>query len=77
MFSRPVAVFPDPSHSRGEERFKAIGRSDAGRHIFVVFTLRTRDGNPFIRPIGARYMHRKEIDHYEKEAAEAQNRSWG
>ncbi len=74
MFRRPIAVFPDPTHSRQEERFKAIGKGDDGRSIFVVFTLRTRKGQTFIRPISARYMHKKEIDHYEKEAAAVQDR---
>jgi uncharacterized protein len=69
MFQRPVAVFPDPFHSRHEERFKAIGKSAAGRSIFVVFTLRSRNRKIFIRPISARYMHRKEVEHYEKEKA--------
>jgi len=27
LFLRPIAVLPDPTHSRGEERFKAIGKS--------------------------------------------------
>jgi hypothetical protein len=40
MFRQPLAVFPDPAHSHHEERFKAIGKSDASRHIFVVFSLR-------------------------------------
>jgi len=74
MFRRPIAVFPDPSHSRQEERFKAIGTSDDERSIFVAFTLRTRRALTFIRPISARYMHKKEIDHYEKEAAAVQKR---
>ena len=26
MFRGPIAVFPDPFHSRQEERFKAIGQ---------------------------------------------------
>jgi uncharacterized protein len=74
MLRRPVAVFPDPAHSRREERFKAIGKSDDARNILVVFTLRTLRGQTFIRPISARYMHRKEIDYYEKEATRSQNR---
>ena len=74
MFQRPVAVFPDPAHSRREERFKAIGKSDDGRSIFVVFTLRIHYGQTFIRPVSARYMHKKEIDYYEKEATRSQNR---
>jgi uncharacterized DUF497 family protein len=69
LFHRPIAVLPDPLHSKSEERFKAIGKTDKGRGIFVVFTLRTRRGKTIIRPISARYMHRKEMDHYEKETA--------
>jgi uncharacterized DUF497 family protein len=72
MFHHPIAVFP--AHSRGEHRFKAIGRSDEGRHILIVFTLRTHRGETFIRPISARYMHKREIDYYEEEAARAQKR---
>jgi predicted DNA binding CopG/RHH family protein/uncharacterized DUF497 family protein len=44
LFDRPIAVLPDPLHSKSEERFKAIGKTDIGRGIFVVFTLRTRRG---------------------------------
>jgi uncharacterized DUF497 family protein len=54
-------------HSLAEERLKAIGRSHSGRSIFLVFTLRERDGKTYIRPISARYMHRREVETYEKE----------
>ncbi len=74
MFRSPIAVLPDPLHSKSEERFNAIGKSDAGRWIFVVFTLRTRRGKRFVRPISARYMHKKEVEHYEKETATLQKR---
>ncbi len=74
IFSRPVAVFPDAGHSASEERFKAIGRSDEGRHILIVFTVRVRSGISLIRPISARCMHRKEVEHYEKEAAKIAQR---
>jgi uncharacterized protein len=74
MFFGPVAVFPDPARSRREERLKAIGKSDDGRSIFIVFTLRTHQGQTLIRPISTRYMHRKEIKYYEKEVARTQNR---
>ena len=73
-FSRPIAVLPDPAHSRAEERFKAIGTTGHGRHVLIAFTFRRRSGALFIRPISARYMHRREIDHYEKEIAKTQNR---
>ena len=74
LFLRPIAVLPDPTHSRGEERFKAIGKSARGRHILIVFTLRRQKGETLIRPISARHMHQKEVDYYEEEAARAQNR---
>ena len=61
-------------HFALEVRFKAIGRTEAGRAVLIVFTLRMRGGETMIRPISARYMRRKEIDYYEKEAAEAANR---
>jgi hypothetical protein len=44
---------------------RAIGRSAAGRYLFVVFMLREIDGQTKLRPISARYMHQKEITHYE------------
>ncbi len=74
VFHGDIAVFPDPGHSLREERFKAIGRTRAGRYVFVVFTLRPRQGVRVIRPLSARYMHRKEVEHYEKEAARAGER---
>ena len=61
-------VAPDHKHSLGEERFLAVGRTATGRPLFVVFALRARDGRIYIRPISARYMHRKEIENYEKKS---------
>jgi uncharacterized protein len=74
LFSKPITVLPDPEHSRTEERFKAIGTTRGGRYVFLTFTVRQRGDVVLVRPISARYMHRKEIEHYEKEAAKAQNR---
>lgn len=71
VFRNPIATFPDPAHSQHEERFKAIGLTREGRHIFLVFTLRERRGETLVRPISARYMHGKEVEHYEKETAQA------
>ncbi|MBC7284485.1 BrnT family toxin [Hoeflea sp.] len=67
LFEDGLAVLPDIAHSATEERFKGIGRTRAGRHVFVVFTLRVIDGARLIRPISARYMHDKEVRHYEEE----------
>lgn len=74
VFHRPLRLLPDPAHSASEERFKAIGTSEQGRHIFVVFTLRRRDGDMLIRPISARYMHRREVKYYEETASKARER---
>ncbi len=75
MFSRPLSIFPSPDRFGSEERFKAIGTTARRRHLFVVFALRSRDGGEtLIRPISARYMHRKEVAHYEKETAKAAQR---
>jgi hypothetical protein len=67
LFVRPHGTRVDEQHSLVEGRLKAIGRTREGRFVFLVFTLRERDGKTYIRPISARYMHRKEIEHYEKE----------
>ena len=77
LFSKPVAVFPDPAHSQREERFKAIGSTKKGRHIFLVFALRKHGAETLIRPISARYMHRREVKHYEKETAQAGQQQGG
>jgi uncharacterized DUF497 family protein len=71
LFDGPVAVFPAPAHASEEERFLGIGKTDEGRSVFIVFTLRQRDEGILLRPISARYMHKKEIDYYEKEASQA------
>jgi uncharacterized DUF497 family protein len=60
-------ILPDQVHSLAETRSRAIGKTAAGRHIFLVFTIRDKQGKRYIRPISARYMHSKEVQHYEKE----------
>lgn len=70
----PLAIRPDPAHSRDEERFLAIGKTARGRSVFLVFTIRERRGARLIRPISARYMHRKEVEAYEKENPGLQDR---
>ncbi|MEA2875005.1 MAG: uncharacterized protein QOF14_201 [Hyphomicrobiales bacterium] len=67
FFRGRIAVHP-PSLGNKEERFIAVGSTAEGRNILVVFTLRTRNGKTLIRPISARYMHRREVAHYEKTA---------
>jgi uncharacterized DUF497 family protein len=60
-----VLIVPDEAPSESEERLRAIGRTAKGRSIFLVLTIRERDGKRLIRPITARYMHRKEVAGYE------------
>jgi uncharacterized DUF497 family protein len=67
LFIGRHAIGVDVEHSLVETRFKASGRTKAGRFVFLVFTLRQRDGGLYSRPISARYMHRKEIERYEQE----------
>jgi len=57
------AVMPDPHPE--EPRMRAIGKAIAGRYVFLVFMVRQFNDKLFLRPISARFMHQKEIDHYE------------
>lgn len=63
VFIGTPAVETDPFPE--EVRMRAIGKSATGRYVFVVFMLREIDGQMKLRPISARYMHEKEIAHYE------------
>jgi uncharacterized DUF497 family protein len=69
---RPLAIIPSAADSQEERRFCTVGQSGTGRRVFLVFTLRRKDDKhggdqQLIRPISARYMHKKEIGSYEKE----------
>jgi uncharacterized DUF497 family protein len=66
-FARPYTIRVDVEHSLAEERLRAMGKTNTGRYVFLVFTIRERNGERLIRPISARYMHGKEVDHYEGE----------
>lgn len=66
LFTKPVLIIDDPFDPTIETRYRAIGRSNSGRLIFVVFTLR----GDLIRPISARFMHAKEIERYETDNPE-------
>lgn len=66
FFNEPLLVLADPVHSRSEQRFHALGATDAGRRLHVTFTL--REGGSRIRVISARDMHRKERQRYEQES---------
>jgi uncharacterized DUF497 family protein len=56
FFNQPFVTSPDVGHSDYEARFYTLGKSDTGKHLFIVFTVR----NNLIRIISARDMNRKE-----------------
>lgn len=62
FFNRPLIVAGDDRHSQREVRLAALGRSDEGRRLMVVFTLR----NGLIRVISVRDQSRTERRTYEK-----------
>lgn len=66
FLSEPLLMLHDDQHSVVESRYHALGRTDAGRHLHVTFTL--RGSGRLIRVISARDMHRKERARYEQEA---------
>jgi uncharacterized DUF497 family protein len=74
LLSGSPRVAPDLKHSLDEDRYIAVGRNEHGRAMFVVFTFRERDGKRLIRPLNARYMHKKEIAGYEKKGSAVQER---
>ena len=59
---KPLIVSEDVGHSQREKRFRALGQTDMGRKLFLVFTIRSSN----IRIISARDMSRKERYAYEK-----------
>jgi uncharacterized DUF497 family protein len=69
LFTHSPRIAPDPRHSANEDRLIAVGRTNAGRPVFVAFTMRTKNKRRLIRSVTARYMHAQEIAAYEKESA--------
>ena len=66
FFNRPLVVTEDELHSREELRYFALGQTDAGRLLFVVYTLRGEK----VRVISARDMTRSERKDYEHARAQ-------
>ncbi len=60
FFNMPLVVASDRRHSERERRFYSLGRTDAGRHLFIAFTIR---GNR-VRVISARDTTRREREVY-------------
>jgi uncharacterized protein len=66
FFNRPVLIMPDLEHSQTEPRYALLGRTNDGRLLTEVFTLR----GTAIRVISARDMHRRERRFYEQASSE-------
>lgn len=56
FFNRPLIVADDEKHTKVEQRFYTLGKTDGGRKLFAVFTVR----DDLIRVISARTMSRRE-----------------
>jgi len=61
FFNQPLVAAPDQKHAGRESRFYALGQTDGGRLLFVVFTLR----GSLIRVISGRDMNRREKKEFE------------
>ena len=62
FFNLPLLLQTDPLHSQAEPRYFVLGQTNAGRYLFVAFTVR----NDKIRVISAREMSQKERASYEQ-----------
>jgi uncharacterized DUF497 family protein len=65
FLNRPVVVTTAGARSKTEPRQCAFGRTEAGRLLAVVFTIR----GPLLRVISARPMSRRERSSYEQATA--------
>lgn len=61
FFNEPLLLVMDAGHSQAEARYRALGYTDEGRRLFIVFTIR----KSLVRVISARDMNRKERIEYE------------
>jgi len=66
FFNQPLLVLADERQSAIEQRFHALGRTEAGRRLQITFTLRA--DLTLIRVISARDMSAKERAAHEKSA---------
>jgi uncharacterized DUF497 family protein len=66
FFNHPLLALPDVTHSKREPRFLALGQTDAGRPLFVAFTVRRQ----LVRVISARDMSRRERKEYDRAQTE-------
>jgi uncharacterized DUF497 family protein len=62
FFNRPILVASDAAHSQEEARYAALGRTNDGRRLTIVFTVRETQ----VRVISARDQSRQERRIYEQ-----------
>ncbi len=62
FFNKPLLIHEDRTHSRHEVRYFALGVTNLGRRVFLVFTIRGKK----LRVVSARDQSRKERMAYEK-----------
>jgi uncharacterized DUF497 family protein len=60
FFNLPLIVASDFHHSTNEQRYYALGCTDADRWLFIAFTVR----NNLVRVISAREMNQRETRKY-------------
>ena len=61
FFNDPLVAGADQTHSKKERRYFALGQTDTGRSLFIVFTIRRQH----IRVISARKMTKRELRWYQ------------
>ncbi len=66
IFDSGPFVMEDHRHSDNEKRFLAVGITLTNKFAYVAYTIRKHSGKLKIRPISARYMHKREVSKYEK-----------
>jgi uncharacterized DUF497 family protein len=65
FFNLPLIIADDKKHSQAEKRWYGLGKTNAGRRLFISFTVR----NNLIQVISARDMSRKERVIYAQKTA--------
>ena len=64
FFNQPLIILDYTMHSKKEKRYAALGFTDSGRRLTVIFTIR----GTLIRVISARDMNKKERRFYEAQS---------
>jgi uncharacterized protein len=62
-----VVDIPGQGRFVRRDTLRAVGVTGEGRHAFLAFTIRLLGERSLIRPISARFMHDKEVRHYEQQ----------